>query len=285
MKNIYFLGIDIQNDFTAIPEHIKDQMRESNGVSFRGFEPALPIKEGWDDAINTANFISKNADKINKIVITMDTHEQYDVAHSLFWINDRGEHPVPFTMISYDDVKNKVWMPVDISLYEKMCDYTYQLERAGRFTLCIWPTHCCLGTLGHKLTKPFEVAVQNWERKNNTRAEKYLKGYYPLTENYGAVEAEVVDNSVAETMKNEKFLNELRTADVLFVSGQALSHCVSITIQQIVKYLGEDFAKKIVLLSDTTHPVAGFEDAAIKFLKEYQEKGMRVMTTQEVDFL
>ena len=277
MKNIYFLGIDIQNDFIQIPEDIKAKMVETDaeGKEVR-YEPKLAVEGGWENAVNTASFINKNIESISKVILTFDTHEKYDVAHSLFWENEKGEQPEPFTIISHNDVKEGVWMPVDKNLYHNMIDYTRKLEEGGKMQLCIWPTHAVLGSLGHKLVAPVEQAVYQWEDLHKARSQKYMKGHYPLTEHYGAIEAEVIDVNVPSTMKNQELLNEISDADVLYVSGQALSHCVAATVRQIVKYLGDEFAKRIVLLKDTTNPVSGFEELGKDFIEELRLKGMRV---------
>ena len=280
LKNVYFLGIDIQNDFIQIPEDIKSKMIETdvdgNEISY---EPKLPVEGAWKNAENTAKFIQQNIESINKVILTFDTHEKYDVAHSLFWINENGEHPEPFTLISHNDVKEGKWKPVDSKLYHRMLEYTEQLESSGKLQLCIWPTHAVLGSLGHKLAAPVEQAVYQWEEFHKGRSQKYMKGHYPLTEHYGAIEAEIVDVNVPSTQKNQELLNELADADVLYVSGQALSHCVSATVRQIVQYLGDDFAKKIVLLEDTTNPVSGFEELGNEFIEELKAKGMQIEKT------
>lgn len=281
MKNIYFLGIDIQNDFLDIPEHIKNHMAElDSNENLVPYEPQLPVPNSWNDILKISNFISTNKEKLSKIILTLDTHEAFDLAHALFWKDKDGNEPKPFTLISHDDIADGTWTPKQESLKEKMLEYTKQLESNGQLKLCIWPTHCRLGTLGHKLAKPFEIAVHEWELAHNSRAEKYLKGYYPLSENYGAIEAEVIDNDKS-THPNLKLLDEIKDADMLYVSGQALSHCVSITIRQIVKHLGNDFAKKIALVEDTTHSVTGFESEGEQFLKEFKDLGMQVINSDE----
>lgn len=281
MKNIYFLGIDIQNDFLDIPNNIKSNMAE---IDIQGniipYEPTLSVPNSWNDILRVSNFISVNKNHISKIILTLDTHESFDLAHSLFWKDQNGNEPAPFTLISHQDIIDGTWTPKQANLKQKMLDYTRKLEENGQLKLCIWPTHCRLGTLGHKLAKPFEMAVHEWEILHGARAEKYLKGYYPLSENYGAIEAEVIDDHPS-TQPNMELLNQIKDADVLYVSGQALSHCVSITIRQIVKHLGTDFAKKIVLIEDTTHSVSGFESEGESFLSEFKDLGMQVIQSDK----
>lgn len=284
MKNITFLSIDNQNDFTDIPENILANMKEyTTNDKSTNYNPSLAVNGAWQDALNTADFISKYRNNITDIILTLDTHEQYHIAHSLFWINEEGNQPDPFTLITAQDVIEGKWKAVNPKDQGVALDYVEKLERHTELKLCIWPTHCVLGSLGHKLVAPVEEAIKQWERLHHTASYKVLKGHYAYTEHYGAIEAEVPYYGVQETLMNEKLLRRIQKSDQLIVSGQALSHCVAATVRQIVKYLGDGFAKKIILLKDTSHPVTGFEQLADNFINELTKKGMLYLNSNEID--
>lgn len=275
MKNITFLSIDNQNDFTDIPDIELQKMN--------GFKPALSVSGAWQDALNTAQFIKNNINKINNFVLTLDTHEQYHIAHKMFWVDKEGKNPSDFTIIKLKDFNEGKWKtknPYDQNIAKY---YLEELEKNDGLALCIWPTHCLLGSVGHNIVKPIQEAVMNWENVHVKTAVKFLKGHYAYTESYGAVEADVQYDHVPETKKNLDLLKNIHGSDILIVSGQALSHCVAKTLKQIVKYLGDDFAKKIILLKDTTNPVTGFEHLADEFIKEYTAKGMLYLNCKEAE--
>jgi hypothetical protein len=59
----------------------------------------LAIPTADEDDERTAAFIRDNVNDIDRIVITLDSHQRIHIAHGLFWRNDAGEHPPPLTQI------------------------------------------------------------------------------------------------------------------------------------------------------------------------------------------
>jgi nicotinamidase/pyrazinamidase len=87
----------------------------------KDFHPggSLAIPNASEDASRIASFITKHAKSIHRIVVTLDTHPKWHIAHPTFWIagddNDddqRHRHPAPFTVISSEDIRSKKWIPV-----------------------------------------------------------------------------------------------------------------------------------------------------------------------------
>lgn len=59
-------------------------------------------------------------DKIDDIIVTLDTHNPEHIAHALFWNSAQdgsGVQPVPFQKITYDDVLSGKWFPIDASMH------------------------------------------------------------------------------------------------------------------------------------------------------------------------
>jgi uncharacterized protein YegL len=54
-------------------------------------------------------FITKNKTRINEFHCTLDSHQEVHVAHPIFWLDSKGNHPAPFTLITDDDVRNAKW--------------------------------------------------------------------------------------------------------------------------------------------------------------------------------
>ncbi len=289
MKNVQLLLIDPQNDFMDIPSDVCEIMgnatyKPDGSYTVEPFKPSLPVTGAWSDSIRLANFINRSEKMIKSISVTLDTHQQYDVAHPMFWINDQGQHPTPFTIISSNDVLQGNWKPFDTKIITRMVDYVQSLEKQGLFPLCIWPAHCLVGTTGNAIAQPIMNSLMAWENRLITRFAPVTKGHNPYTEHYGAFFAEVVDPKDPTTSLNTYLVEKLQKADLVFISGQALSHCVNRTVTQLADNFGEDNIKKLVLLIDTCSPVTGFEAAAQDFINRLTARGMRCVKTTDIQF-
>ena len=280
------LLIDVQNDF------------HPNG--------SLAIPTAEKDAERIAALIRQNIDKIDRIIATMDTHAKHHIAHPGFWINDKNEHPAPFTIIAASDLEAGKWKPrlnlfvpvnsLDPTVfadYETVVDeggklnlekygkvYAKQLEAVGRFQLCIWPEHCLIGSPGHNVVPVVNQALKEWSDKSGRDVEYIHKGQNMLTEMYSALAADVrVTN---ETSLNTKLQESLRTAKRLVVCGQAMSHCVNYTLRDIVA-VNTTEASNIVLLTDCASAVPGFEEAARTFQDDMVKAGVKLKTSTDAD--
>src|SRR5512134_3993920 len=92
---IALLLVDVQNTF-CIP----------------GFELYVGGRSGWgavEDNRRLCEFIYRNLGVITEISPTMDTHRAVQIFHSIFLVNDRGEHPAPFTLVSAEDIRKGTW--------------------------------------------------------------------------------------------------------------------------------------------------------------------------------
>jgi len=255
---ICLLLIDPQNTF-CIPE----------------FELFVGGKSGMgavEDNLRLCQFIYRNLHKISAIVPTMDTHSAMHIFHPIFWVNDRGEHPIPSaTNITPADLNRGLWKvnpavadSVAGGDYEKLSAYAFhyvkQLSSAGKYPLTVWPYHSMLGGIGHALVAAVEEALffHCMARHSQTRYE--MKGENPFTENYSILSPEVLEdehgNPIAQ--KNTGLIKYLLEFDALFVAGQAKSHCVAWTIADLlseIKNIDSQLAQKVYLLEDCTSPV------------------------------
>ena len=259
MKNIHLLMIDVQNDFC-----------DPKGNLF--------IAGADKDAARLANMINKFAKKITAIHSTLDSHRTVDVAHPIFWVDSKGNHPKPFTLISEDDVVKGVWSTSNPSWRQKALDYVKDLKKNSRYLLCIWPPHCLIGTFGHSLVPAVSDALLNWEQQFRI-VDFVTKGSNIFTEHYSAVQADVPDSSDPSTMINTELIDVLQKADEILIAGEALSHCVANTIIDIANNFGEDNIKKFTLLSDCCSNVGGFEKLGQDFVSDMTKRGMKINTS------
>jgi nicotinamidase/pyrazinamidase len=240
----------------------------------------LAIPTADEDAERTAAFIRDNVDDIDRIIITLDSHQRIHIAHGLFWRNDAGEHPPPFTQITKKDIEDGTWRAVDASKQAAALEYATKLEARGRFTLCVWPEHCIIGSPGHNVRPVILDAVNHWAEKRMKEVTFVWKGQHCMTEMYSALRAEVpVDDTHTELIRT------LTESSRVVVCGQALSHCVNFTVRDLVEdYEGDSKdLGSISVLRDCTSVVPGFEETGRTFLADMQAKGVRVATSTELN--
>ena len=254
-----------------------------------------------EDNRRLCTFIYENLGRITEIVPTMDTHTAMQIFHPIFWVNDRGEHPSPnATIITWEDVRQGVWQVNPavayslaqgnyVALQNHALHYVEKLTSAGKYPLTIWAYHSMLGGIGHALVSGVEEAlfIHNIARASQTNFE--IKGGNPLTENYSVLRPEVLDSFDGRPIaqKNTKLLKRLLEFDAVVIAGQAKSHCVAWTIDDLLtEILANDpqLAKKVYLLEDCTSPVVvpnvvDFTPQADLAFQRFAESGMHLVTS------
>ncbi len=239
------------------------------------------------DAERLSKLLERMSPAIDRIHVTLDTHHELDVAHPIFWVNNRGEHPAPFTTIGKKDVVNGEWKPYhpDLSsppygtLLDRMIEYVGRLEENGRYQLTVWPPHCRIGTPGHNVVKPVREALRAWELSHYVMVDYVIKGSNMFTEHYSGVLADVPDPADPDTHLNTALIQSLEQADRVVFCGEASSHCVANTVRDILRNFDAGSAHKCVLLEDAISPVPGFERFADEFFQEMGDKGVQIATT------
>ena len=280
--------IDPQNDFMDILAKPGDPvgMVAPDGTEFRS---ALPVPGAVKDMKRVAGLINRIGSKLADIHLTMDSHRLLDVAHPAWWIDADGNNPPLFTIITADDIKNGIWRPCNPDFLKRMVEYAEGLEVSGKYPLCIWPPHCLIGTWGHNVQEDLNNALQKWSGEEFATVDYVTKGSNPFTEHYGALMAEVPDPADPGTALNTEFLQMLAETDMVAITGEALSHCVMATVNQIADNIGEDQLRKFYLLTDCCSPVPAvpngpdFPQIAQDWLGEMEKRGMNLVKAD--DFL
>ena len=230
------------------------------------------------DMQRLAQMVRRHAAEIDAIHVTLDTHHTVHIAHPIFWVDANGKHPDPFTLIATTDIESGRWSATVSAMQSRARAYVQALDRGGRYTLCIWPYHCLIGSEGHAVKPALFDALRGWE--SGFRTVNYIqKGANFLTEHYSAIRADVPDPADPATQVNEPLIDALRAADRVLIAGEAGSHCVANTVQDLVQYLGEQ-TDRLTLLTDAMSPVPGFEPLQEAFLAEMMERGLAFRTTE-----
>ncbi len=153
------------------------------------------------------------------------------------------------------------------------------------YQLVIWNPHCIVGTPGHNLQENLSNALREWSKKEHANIDFVTKGTNPYTEHYGALRAEVDDPTDPGSQLNTDLLETLAESDIILVTGEAFSHCVKETMDQIVENIGQEHLKKIRMMTDCTSSIGAipngpnFPEITKAWLKEIQKKGVGVTTS------
>ena len=245
----------------------------------------LYVKGAEDDMDRLADMVRRIHKKLNQIHVTQDSHHLNDIAHHVFWKDQGGAHPNPFTIISEDDVANQRFMPMRAGLYNRALEYVQQLQQGGRYPLCTWPPHCLIGTPGHAFCANLFEALRTWESECFSWLDIVTKGSNPMTEHYSAVKAEVPDPEDPTTQINSQFIDTLQQADLIPIAGEAGNFCLANTVRDIADAFGDDsYLRKLVLLTDATSAIPdpdGSTASYENFVKEMTARGMQTSTTTE----
>ncbi|HID86845.1 MAG TPA: hypothetical protein EYP55_05630 [Anaerolineae bacterium] len=223
------------------------------------------------------------------------------IFHAAFWVNDKGEHPGPFTLISAEDVEKGRWrfnpalgpiLGVDEDYAQRyVLSYTRKLKEGGKYELTIWPYHVMLGSIGHALVPAVEEAIFFHSIARYSQPDFQIKGNNPLTEHYSVLGPEVMEGSDGEPIaqKNVEFIERLLQFDAVIIAGQAKSHCVAWTIDDLLQDIhvrDRKLAERVYLLEDCTSPVVvpgvmDYTDEADAAFRRFADAGMHVVRTTE----
>lgn len=235
---------------------------------------ALPVK----GAVEDMQKIIKKMESVNfdSIIVTLDSHFEYDIAHPFFWKSKDGSHPKPFTIITKKDLIEEKWFPVDESQIMHCINYLDQLNVSGKYSLIIWPPHCIINSWGHKVYAELKEELKLWESKQNKKVKYFDKGKNPLTEHYSAIKAEVVLKTDNKTDTNTELMNNLLNSKNIYVAGEAFTHCVYSTVRDIALIVNsqDKYKPNIFIYENATSPVGGFEDKVEIIKKELEDLGV-----------
>ena len=284
---ICLVAVDVQNTF-CVP----------------GFELFVGGRSGTgavDDNRRLCEFVYRNLDALTQVVPTLDTHQAMQIFHALWLVDEAGRHPEPYTLVSAADVESGRWR-VDPAVAQSLgldpdyaarhlLHYTRSLEATGKYQLTIWPYHALLGGVGHALVSAVEEAIFFHTIARRSQPDFQVKGSSPLTEHYSVLGPEVTHGQDGELLAepNSPLLEKLLAFDAVVIAGQAKSHCVAWTIDDLLGsplLRKRGLAEKVYLLEDCTSPVVvpgavDYTDEADAAFARFSEAGMHVVRSSE----
>lgn len=245
---------------------------------------SLGVPGSISDVERITRFIYNNMGSISRIMCSLDTHTAHQIFHPCWWANSTGDHPAPYTIITYDDVAANRWRPVVGKLPDSI-KYLKELEKvgAGKKQLCIWPYHCIKGTEGATLENEFAKMVYFHSVARNTVNPMVPKGEDPYSEMYGIIKPEYSEKNFINT----PVLNHIEKYDEIYVVGEAASHCLMESVKQIAEYFANrpEVTEKITILEDCTSPIPGYEDETQNAFENFKNSyGIKFAKSTDIQF-
>ena len=292
-RAVHLLLIDVQKDF-CFPEG-------SLYVAGRSGSGAV------DDSRRIAELVYRNLPAITSITTTLDTHFAYQIFFPSFWLGKDDAPLHAHREITSEQIESGEVRP-DPAMAKWLCNGNYgwllaqvkhycrELEKAGKYKLWLWPPHCLLGSDGHALAGAVHEArlFQSYVRGAQSGCE--IKGGNPLTENYSVLRPEVLTRHDGPPLaqRNTQFLKTLLAADAVVIGGQAASHCVKSSIDDLLSEIvaiDAALARKVYLLTDCMSAVAvpdgkggiavDFTQQAEAALQRFADAGMHLVKSTE----
>jgi nicotinamidase-related amidase len=235
-------------------------------------EGALFVPGAQEDMQRLKNLILANTAQIDHISVSLDTHPVNDISHPSFWTDQEGCFPKPFTQITSADIQRGKWTP----RYHQgeAVQYVDALERQGEFPHFIWPEHCLAGSKGAALYADVFEAIHTWAVQTGKNYQALIKGTHPLTEHFGIFQAQIPIAGAPETQLNKVLIDTLQAFDHIYLAGEARSHCVATSLQQVLTYAPE-LAKKMIIIEDCMSDVTGLGHLGEPIYAQARKQGLR----------
>jgi len=290
---VHLLLIDVQKDFCFPEGTLYVAGRSGTGAV--------------DDSRRIAEMIYRNLGVITDITTTLDTHLAYQIFFPSFWLDKADQPLTAYRVITSDEIAagevrpnpamakwlcggNYTWLCKQVLYYCK------ELERAGKYQLYLWPPHCILGSDGHALAGVIHEARMFHAFARTSQSSVEVKGGNPLTENYSVLRPEVLTrfDGAPLAQRNTQFIHTLLAADAVVIAGQAASHCVKSTIDDLLDEIAAQdlsLAKKVYLVTDCMSAVtvpdgkgglaADFTPQAEAALARFANAGMHLVKSTD----
>lgn len=298
---VALLVVDAQKDF-CLPE----------GALFVGGRSG---RGAVDDSVRMAGFIYRNLDVITTIVPTLDSHHPWHIFSPSFWDDEAGAPLPPYAEVTAEGEgfrfsgNGRNWRPcrpaaaaaqligMDAEqVHNQALHYCRTLQREGRYRLVVWPFHCIMGSEGHDLVGIVHEAILFHAFAREAPNRVITKGEHPLSENYSVFSPEVRTwhDGRPYLEKNTALIDWLLDHDRVLIIGQAASHCVKWSIDDLLAEvqartpgLAGKLAVGVDMMSSVAVPdghggfVADFTDDTEQAFGRWRQAGVRLFRSTD----
>lgn len=252
----------------------------------------LSVPGAQDDLARGVDWLYAHAEDVSSFYVSEDIHLPWQIFYTTWWSDDAGQHPPAWTMISLNgkgeavDQNGRRMMPLVDPLWT-LSTYLPDLKNKSQLDLMLWPYHCMEGTMGSAIMSALSEALAWHSAARHTQVTFISKGRNPRTEHYGILAAEVPDPKDPSTSLNTAILDALAKHDLIYVWGEAKSHCVLKTMKQMVGYFKAqpEVLKRIRFIEDCTSSVVApgvdFEGMAVAALKQMEKQGVVIVKSTD----
>lgn len=254
-------------------------------VDFVHPDGALSVPHAVEDTRRTVEWVLRNVRQLSQIAASLDSHLPNQIFYSTWWTDSEGNSPDAMTVITGEEVESGEWRPLFEPEWSR--GYVRALEQQAKKQLMIWPFHAMIGTAGHLLVPALSEAIAYHAAARRARPNFITKGTIAKSEYYSLIEPEIQVPGDPAGVPNLALLDWLMDFDLIYVAGQAKSHCVLESLNSIVRYHGDQrhHLEKVRVLMDCTssvqHPDIDFEAMAEEAYQDFAKRGMQLVTASD----
>jgi nicotinamidase-related amidase len=156
--------------------------------------------------------------------------------------------------------------------------YCQTLQDGGRYNLYLWPLHCLKGTPGQALSAVIEEVWMYHTLVHGTQGHIESKSVEPLSERYSAFSSEVMWGRSGRKIgsRSEDLLSRIQKWQALIVLGQAGSHCVRSSVDDLIRHLlatNPEFISRIYIVVDCMSSVV--VPGVVDYTPQFEESLVR----------
>jgi len=254
-------------------------------VDFCHPDGSLHVPGALEDLRRLIEFIFVNAGRLTHITCSLDSHYPFQIFHPAWWVDGEGKHPPPFTLITADAVEAGQWRP--LCKADWSVQYVRKLQQGAKKQLTIWPYHVPIGAPGHALDPELWSAVFWHSLARKCQPTWWSKGSIPETEHYSILRPEIEIAGESQGTLSRNFLDALQQYDYMVIAGEAESHCVLESAEDLVDYYSgrPDQLARIHILSDCTspvqHPDIDFHAMALERFETFARQGLKFIKSTD----
>jgi nicotinamidase-related amidase len=254
-------------------------------VDFCHPDGSLSVPGATDDLRRTIEFIYREAEKLRTLVLSLDSHLAFQIFFPTWWVDDRGHHPSPHTIIDSAAIRAGKFRPLREVAWSLR--YVEELEQKAKKALYVWPFHTMIGGVGQAIDPALHEAVHYHAVARRSQPIFMQKGMIPTTEHYSPFEPEVKVATHPLGSLNTTMMKLLETHERIYVAGEAKSHCVLEACASLVRHFAQrpDVIERIHFLGDCSSSVVApgidFEAIAERELEGMRRRGMRFVSAAD----